>query len=70
MKISQKLLKIKLDFKTSYDKKKLLTEIKNFTGNVVSDEDLFKYVNLSDNDFKKISEIFSEKKEENQINRC
>ena len=63
--ISQKLLKIKLDFKTSNDKKKLLTEIKNFTGNVVSDEDLFKYVNLSDNDFlKKISEIFSEKREE------
>ncbi len=63
--ISQKLLKVKLDFKTSNDKKKLLTEIKNFTGNVVSDEDLLKYVNLNDNDFlKKISEIFSEKRQE------
>ncbi len=63
--LSQKLLKIKIDFKTSNDKKKLLAGVKSITGNAINDENLIKYANLDDNDFlKKISQIFNEKREE------
>ena len=63
--MSQKLLKIKVDFKTSNDEKLFLAGIKNFTGNSISDEDLIKYGNLEDKEFlSKILEIFNRKREE------
>ncbi len=63
--LSQKILKIKIDFKTSNDEKKFLTGLKNFTGNIVNDEDLIRYGNLGDKEFlKKIDEIFYGKREE------
>ena len=40
--LSQKLLKIKVDFKTSNDEKLFLAGIKNFTGNSINDLDLIK----------------------------
>ena len=46
--LSQKLLKIKIDFKTSNDEKLFLAGIKNLTGNTISDEDLLKYYNVWD----------------------
>ena len=36
--LSQKLLKIKIDFKTSMDEKIYLAGVKNFTGSAISDE--------------------------------
>ncbi len=63
--LSQKLLKIKVDFKSSNDEKLFLAGIKNFTGNSIRDEDLIKYGNLEDKEFfKKILEIFYFKREE------
>ena len=63
--LSQKLLKIKVDFKTSNDEKLFLTGIKNFTGNSISDVDLIRYGNLEDKEFlMKILEIFNQKREE------
>ena len=63
--LSQKLLKIKVDFKTSNDEKLFLAGIKNFTGNSISDVDLIKYGNLEDKEFlMKILEIFNQKREE------
>ncbi len=63
--LSQKLLKIKVDFKSSNDEKLFLAGIKNFTGNSIRDEDLIKYGNLEDKEFfKKILEIFYLKRDE------
>ena len=63
--LSQKILKIKIDFKTSNDKKTFLAGLKNFTGNIVNDEDLIRYGNLGDKEFlKKIDEIFKGKRDE------
>ena len=63
--LSQKLLKIKEDFKTSMDEKVYLAAIKNFTGNAIIDEDLIKYGNLEEKEFfDKILEIFNKKKNE------
>ena len=45
--ISQKMLKIKIDYKTSNDEKLYLAGIKNFTGNAVNDEQLLKYGTLA-----------------------
>ena len=61
--ISQKMLKIKIDYKTSNDEKLYLAGIKNFTGNAVNDEQLLKYGTLSDKDFlDEIAGVFHEKK--------
>ena len=63
--LSQKLLKVKIDFKTTNDKKKFLSGIKNFTGNAINDEILIEYVNLEDNVFlDKILKVFQNKREE------
>ena len=63
--ISQKMLKIKIDFKTSNDEKAFFAGIKNFTGNAVNDEQLLKYGTLSDKDFlDEIAGVFHEKKKE------
>ena len=52
--LSQKLIKIKIDYKTSNDEKSFLAGIKNLTGNAVNDEDLLKYANLEDKEFLKL----------------
>ena len=63
--LSQKILKIKIDYKNSSDEKEFLAGIKNVTGNAVSDEHLLKYGNLEEKEFsKKIEEIFNTKREE------
>ena len=63
--LSQKLIKIKVDFKTSNDEKLFLAGIKNFTGNSISDLDLIKFGDLRDKEFlAKILEIFNKKREE------
>ncbi len=63
--LSQKLLKVKIDFKTTNDNKKFLSGIKNFTGNAINDEILIEYVNLEDNVFlDKILKVFQNKREE------
>ena len=60
--LSQKLLKIKIDFKTSNDEKLFLAGIKNLTGNAINDENLINYGNLEDKEFlKKISDFFNKK---------
>ena len=41
--LSQKLIKIKVDFKTSNDEKLFLAGIKIFTGNSIGDLDLIKF---------------------------
>ena len=51
--LSQKMLKIKNDFKTSNDQKTFLARVKNLTGNVINDENLIKYGNLKDEEFLK-----------------
>ena len=63
--LSQKILKVKIDYKTTIDKKVFLSGVKNFTGNVINDDDLLKYGDLEDKDFlKKIKEIFNNKRQE------
>ncbi len=63
--LSQKILKIKNDYKTSNDEKTFLAGVKNLTGNVINDESLIKYGSLEDKEFlKKITEIFDKKREE------
>ena len=63
--ISQKILKIKIDYKTLNDEKLYLAGIKNFTGNAISDEQLLKYGLLNDKVFlKEIAGVFNEKKKE------
>ena len=64
--LSQKLLKIKIDFKTSMDEKIYLAGVKNFTGSALSDKNLIKLGKLENNKefFNKILEIFNEKRDE------
>ena len=63
--LSQKLLKIRIDFKTSNDEKLFLAGIKNLTGNAINDEDLINYGNLEEKEFlKKVSDFFNKKREE------
>ncbi len=63
--LSEKLLKIKIDFKTSNDEKLFLAGIKNLTGNSINDSDLIKYGNLDDKEFiEKIFNYFEKKREE------
>ena len=63
--LSEKLLKIKIDFKTSNDEKLFLAGIKNLTGNSINDSDLIKYGNLDDKEFiQKILNNFEKKREE------
>ena len=63
--LSQKLLKIKITFKTSSDEKSFLAGIKNFTGNAITDEDLKKYANLEEKEFiNKIIKIFNDRRKE------
>ena len=64
--LSQKLLKIKIDFKTSMDEKIYLAGVKNFTGSAISDENLIKLGKLENDKefFNKILEIFNEKRDE------
>ena len=49
--MSEKLLKMQSDLKTSNDEKSFLSGVKNITGNVVTDVDLIKYGNLEDKEF-------------------
>ncbi len=63
--LSKKLLKIKIDFKTSNDEKTFFAGVKNFTGNAINDEELKKYGHLEDKEFlKKILDIFNQKREQ------
>ena len=64
--LSQKLLKIKIDFKTSMDEKIYLAGVKNFTGSAISDKNLIKLGKIENNKefFNKILEIFNEKRDE------
>ncbi len=63
--LSQKLLKIKIDFKTSNDEKSFLASIKNLTGNAIDDKKLINCANLNDQEFlKTILLIFNEKRDE------
>ena len=63
--LSQKLLKIRIDFKTSNDEKLFLAGIKNLTGNAINDEDLINYGNLEEKEFlKKVSDFLNKKREE------
>tara|TARA_Y100000996_G_scaffold299811_1_gene237590 strand:- start:485 stop:1066 length:582 start_codon:yes stop_codon:yes gene_type:complete len=63
--LSQKLIKIKANYKTSNDKKLFLAGIKNFTGNAINDEDLLKLSNFDDKKFfENILKIFNEKREQ------
>jgi len=63
--LSQKLLKFKIDFKTSNDKKSFLASIKNLTGNAIDDKKLINCGNLNDKEFlKTILQIFNEKRDE------
>ena len=63
--LSEKILKIKINYKTSSDEKEFSAGVKNFTGNAINDGDLIKYGNLEDKDFlSRILEIFNDKREE------
>jgi len=63
--LSQNILKIKIGYKTSNDEKTFLAGVKNYTGNVLNDEDLLKYGSLEDKEFlKKFFEIFQKKRSE------
>ena len=54
---------IREDFQKSGDEKSYITEIKNITGNIVSDNHILELGNLSESDFnKKIHSLYSEKK--------
>ncbi len=57
--------KIKNDYQKSNDKKMYLTEIKNITGNAITDENLIALTSLNKEDFnKKLKEIYNSKKSE------
>ncbi len=63
--LSQKLIKIKVVYKTSNDRKIFLAGIKNFTGNAINDEDLLKYSNLDDKKFfEGILKLFNDKRDQ------
>ena len=54
---------VRINFQKSGDEKNYLTEVKNITGNVVSDNEILEYGKLKEIEFsKKIQSIFSEKK--------
>ena len=51
------------NFQTSGDAKSYLTEIKNITGNILSDKEILEYGKLSENEFnEKVQSMYSEKK--------
>ena len=63
--LSQNILKIKIGYINSNDEKTFLAGVKNYTGNVLNDEDLLKYGSLEDKEFsKKFFEIFQKKRDE------
>ncbi len=54
---------VRSNFQKSGDEKNYLTEIKNITGNVISDNDLLKYGKLEETEFKKnLNELYLRKK--------
>ncbi len=54
---------IRANFQKSGDKKNFLSEIKNITGNVISDDEILKFGKLKENEFsEKIQNLFSAKK--------
>ncbi len=54
---------VRSNFQKSGDEKNYITEIKNITGNVVSDSEILKFGKLNESDFKvKIQDLFKEKK--------
>ena len=51
------------NFQTSGDSKSYLTEIKNITGNILSDKEILEFGKLRENEFnKKVQSMYSEKK--------
>ena len=63
--LSQKLIKLKIDYKTSNDENTFLAGIKNLTGNAIDKSNLLNFANLEDAKFlKKIEEIYDLKREE------
>ncbi len=63
--LSQKLIGLKIDYKTSNDEKTFLAGIKNLTGNAIDQTSLLEFANLEDKKFlKKIEEIYDLKREE------
>ena len=61
----KKIIKFKADYKTSNDKNFYLTNIKNFTGNAILDEELVELTSKSDADFSnEIKKIYKLKREE------
>ena len=57
--ILKSLNETKLNYQKSDDKKKYLTDIKNITGNVISDSELIEYSKMKESDFNnKISELY------------
>ena len=54
----------KTNYQKSGDEKNYLTEIKNITGNVLSDNDLLKLAKLNDNEFnQRLKKLFLSKKD-------
>ena len=54
---------VRENFQKTGDEKNYLAEIKNITGNIVSDDEILKLGKMSETDFKKsIQSLFSEKK--------
>ena len=61
----KKIIKFKADYKTSNDKNFYLTNIKNFTGNAILDEELVELTSKNDADFSnEIKKIYKLKREE------
>ncbi len=60
-----KILKFKSEYRTSKDKKFYLTNIKNFTGNAVSDENLILFASRDNKEFiNQIKEVYKIKRDE------
>ena len=60
--IMKDLISSKIRYQKSGDEKNFLTEIKNITGNILSDAEILKYGNLKDIEFNsKIKEVYSNK---------
>ena len=63
--LSQKLINLKIDYKTSSDEKTFLAGIKHLTGNAINDSNLLEYANMEDQKFLvKIKEVYTLKREE------
>ena len=61
--ILKSLNNARVNYKKSHDKKNFLTEIKNVTGNTISDSELLEYGKLEENEFNiKIKDLYSSKK--------